>query len=152
MSNKCPHCGAIAGKSHDPCPFAPGGKKYKAPAQKRPLPASRVFVDGVLADSKTVEIVDAPIDAVIHEAAPRERPRPTPEGRKAKAATLQAMAEGVKVKAPRSQSRAGKKAATIWLMPEEMKRLQRASLNYEVPQERILAEGLALMLGDKYKV
>jgi hypothetical protein len=111
---------------------------------------------------KAVEIVETPIGTVIHETAPvpdevidrlvRERPRPSPEGRKAKAATLQAMAEGVKVKAPRSQSRAGKKAATIWLMPEEMKRLQRASLNYEVPQERILAEGLALMLGDKYKV
>lgn len=35
MSNKCPHCGAAAGKFHEPCPYAPGGKKSKAP---RPEP------------------------------------------------------------------------------------------------------------------
>lgn len=35
MSNRCPHCGAASGKFHEPCPYAPGGKKSKAP---RPEP------------------------------------------------------------------------------------------------------------------
>jgi hypothetical protein len=35
MSNRCPHCGAEAGKSHEPCPYAPGGKKYEGPAPRK---------------------------------------------------------------------------------------------------------------------
>lgn len=140
MSNRCPYCGAAGGKSHEPCPHAPGGKFYKAPAQKKPLP-------------KTVEIVEAPIGTVIHETAPvPDEVFSKPRERQAKVAELQTKAEGVKARTPRPLSRAGKKAATIWLTPDEMKRLQRAALDHEVPQERILAEGLAVMLGGKYKI
>jgi len=158
MSNRCPHCGAAGGKSHEPCPYAPGGKKYKAPAVKGPAPradeikavAAAALAHGKPSPPPTAEeiaaIPHAPISLTL------EREVAMPKRRAAKASELQAKVEGVKAKTPRPLSRAGKKAATIWLTPDEMKRLQRAALDHEVPQERILAEGLAVMLDGKYKI
>lgn len=138
MSTKCPHCGAPAGKSHI-CPYAPGGKRHKAPAVKRPSPPPT--------PEDIAAIPLAPISITLE----RELGL-IPPGKRAGASELQAKADRVKAKTARPQSRAGKKAATVWLEPDEMKRLQRAALDHEVPQERILAEGLAVMLGGKYKI
>lgn len=136
MSTRCQYCGAPDGKSHT-CAYGPGGKHYKAPAQKKPAPPPTV--------KEIAAIPCAPISLAL------EREIEMPKKRAAKASELQAKADGVKLKAPRPQSRAGKRAATVWLTPGEMKRLQHAALDHGVPQERILAEGLAAMLNGKYK-
>jgi hypothetical protein len=173
MSNRCPHCGAEAGKSHDPCPYAPGGKKYKAPARQRPPSSPREIASVAsaaleeMAPISRKPLTTAEVKAVAAKAleqTPKKSPSnmlrdvdvfikktPDPAERKSKVAELQTKAESVKAKAGRPQSRAGKKAATVWLSPDEMKRLQQASLDHGVPQERILAEGLGAMLAGKYK-
>lgn len=144
MSNKCQYCGAPAGKSHI-CPYAPGGKYYKAPAQKKPA-------------QKTVEVTETTVGTFVAETAPIPEEvfsSPAPaikKPRAAKASELQAKADGVKPKATRPRSRAGLRAATLWLTPDELKRLQRAAVEHEVGQGQILAEGLALMLEGKYRV
>lgn len=152
--SKCPHCGAEGGKFHEPCPYAPGGKYYKAPGQRKPLP-------------KKTEVVETPAGTFIHETAPipeevfdsssrREKmlglsDGPTEEARKRKTKELQSRADSAKTKAARPRSRAGKKAATLWLEPDRMKQLQIAAIEHGVSQEQILDDGLTEMLDGRYR-
>lgn len=138
MSNKCPYCGAPAGKSHI-CPYAPGGKYYKAPAQKKPEP-------------KAAEIKVPTVGSVIAEiCAPAFAPKKKSSD-PAVAAVADEIAKKKAAKAERQATREGKKPAMAWLDPETAKTLKMAAAKHGVTQEAIVAEGIAHMLEGKYKV
>ena len=150
MSNKCPHCGAEAGKFHV-CPYAPGGKYYKAPAQKKPLP-------------KTVEVVEeaASKPALAREPQPNwswqqdAKPEgPTSRKRRTDPVVQDAAEQAAQKKAAkvaRQANREGKKPAMAWLDDETATALKIAAAKHKTTQEAIVAEGIAVMLGGKYKI
>lgn len=164
MSNKCPYCGAPAGRSHEPCPYGPGGKFSKTVEKVKTISAKGLTQaqrpEGRHESAQPVKLgVDdedepkKPASSMLRDVGVFIKKKTSVPGeRKSKVAELQTKAESVKTKAGRPQSRAGKKAATVWLTPDEMKRLQQASLDHGVPQERIMAEAIAEILAGKYKL
>ena len=129
----CPACGAnmdMVGRRHNCRPLdASAVAKIASREFERPKPTSRLPEPRHISTEK-VRTVSAKALA--------QKP--------ARAAALQAEADKVAAKGRAD----GKKS--VWVSGEQAKLLKMAAAKHETTQEAIVAEGIAVMLGGKYKI
>lgn len=147
----CPHCGAPAGKFHT-CKIGLKKERDADASIPKPKPLGTVRALMPTHDQRgrqlTADVVKA-VSAKALEQSPKALPKRTPDP--AVAAVAEQIAQKKAAKAAKQASREGKRPAMAWLDPPTAKLLKMAAAKHEVTQEQIIAEGVAYMLGDKYK-